>query len=133
MRKKSGASLVDFTSVLLCVLAMLVIISVFFHISELLIVRMDISQTSRKYMLRMETQGYLTEAGRRGLEQELTTLGLIDIDLSGTTLSPVAYGDVIVLHVKGRLHGRDINGGWPMGWVEREYDVEEKRMSTAKN
>lgn len=133
MRKKSGASLVDFTSVLLCVLAMLVIISVFFHISELLIVRMDISQTSRKYMLRMETQGYLTEAGRRGLEQELTTLGLIDIDLSGTTLSPVAYGDVIVLHVKGRLAGRDINGGWPMGWVEREYDVEEKRMSTAKN
>lgn len=133
MRKKSGASLIDFTSVLLAVLAMLVIISAFFQISELLIVRMDISQTGRKYMLLMETQGYLSEADRSSLEQELTTLGLSDIDLSGTTLSPVAYGDVIVLHLKGRIAGRDINGGWPLEWVEREYDVEEKRMSTAKN
>ena len=133
MRKKSRASLIDFTSVLLAVLAMVVIICAFFQISELLIVRMDISQTSRKYMLRMETRGYLEEVDRSSLEQELTALGLSDIDLSGTTLSPVAYGDVIVLHVKGRITGRSINGGWPLGWVEREYDVEEKRMSTAKN
>lgn len=135
MQKKSKGSLIDFVTVMLTIVAMLAILAVFFQVSELLIIRMDVSQVTRRYMLRMETKGFLEEEDMRALEEELAALGLGDIDLSGSTLTPVAYGETIVLSVRGRITGRSMkeDGGWPLEWTERDYEVEEKRMSTAKN
>ncbi|MBQ8822983.1 MAG: hypothetical protein IJZ82_10095 [Lachnospiraceae bacterium] len=135
MEKKSRGSLIDFMMVLLTIVAMLAVLVVFFQVSELLIVRMDVSQTTRRYLLRMETKGYLEESDRTALLDELAGLGLKDIDLSGSTCSPVAYGETIVLIIRGKITGSSINdgGGWPYESVQRDYEVEEKRMSTAKN
>lgn len=60
-----------------------------------------IERTYRKYLLKMETEGYLTSAESGALIAELTALGVKNIDLSGSSLSPVGYGQEVVLHIVG--------------------------------
>ena len=79
----------------------------------------EISQLARKYILRMETVGYLTTEDNTSLCQELSAAGVTEINLSGTTQSEVSYGVPITLQISGKLKG--------------EYLFEEKRTSTAKN
>ena len=52
------------------------------------------------------------------LQQELTELGVTEITLDGTT-GKVGYGEPIELHIQGKL--------------KEKYEVEEKRVSSAKN
>lgn len=79
----------------------------------------EINQVARKYILRMETAGELTDADYVSITRELETLGVTELSLVGTTLDRVPYGDPIVLMIRGKLEG--------------EYEFEEKRVSTAKN
>ncbi len=134
MRKSKG-SLLDFLSVMVTIIFMAVVSMVLFNLSELLITRMDMSQVTRKYILRMETKGFLDEADRNNLVQELQEIGVQNVDLSGSTMHPVAYGDTIFLCVKGSMAGKVLKneGEWGSGFVQKQYVVEEKRMSTAKN
>lgn len=125
----------DFMTVCISLLAMAVVVMVYLNLSQLMMTRLEISQVSRKYILRMETKGYLDEADKSGMLQELTALGMQKIDLSDSTVTPVAYGDPIKLSLKGTVKGSalDMGNGWMNGFVQREYEVAEKRMSTAKN
>ena len=133
--KKSKGSLLDFLTVIVTIFAMAALVMVFFNLSELMIIRMNVSQITRKYILRMETKGFLDVVDQDSLVNERQELGIRDIDLSGSTMAPVAYGETIVLSVKGSLLGNMLedDGGWPDEFVQKKYDVEEKRMSTAKN
>ena len=76
-------------------------------------------QLARKYILKMETEGRLTDADRTTLCQELESLGVTGVDLGGSTLEKAGYGEAIVLVIRGRL--RD------------GYEFEEKRVSVAKH
>lgn len=133
--KKSKGSLLDFMTVCISLLAMVVVMLVYLNLSELMMTKLDVSQVTRKYILRMETKGYLDDGDRANLLQELAALGMQEIDLSGSTLSPVSYGETIRLTVKGSIVGSVLNleNGWLNGFLQRKYTVEEKRMSTAKN
>ena len=98
--------------------------------------KLEISQLSRQYILKMETEGYLTEENRQALIQELQKVGLQEIDLSGTTLQPVSYGDTILLNIRGTIRARTVGEGediWNVGFSAEKTPVEEKLMSTAKN
>lgn len=44
---------------------------------------------------------------------------MTELELGGTTMSPVTYGDIITLEIRGKLGG--------------EHGFEEKRVSTAKH
>ncbi len=58
-------------------------------------------QTTREYMLIMETEGYLPASDQTALIAELESYGLYNISLSGTTMREVNYGDQIYLKISG--------------------------------
>ena len=60
-------------------------------------------QIGREYILAMEAEGRLTSTMETSLRTELTSKGLRNIDLSGTTMTDVGYGNEIFLCVKGDL------------------------------
>ncbi len=81
-------------------------------------VKSSVSQISRRYILRMETVGYLTHEDADGLVSELSDAGLRDISLGNTDTSEVGYGNPVRLEIKGVTEGG--------------YEIAEYRTSTAK-
>lgn len=118
MRQEKG-SIGDLMSAGICMLAMTVLMLSYMDNVWLIHQKTAVSQIARQYILRMETVGYLTEEDRIRLGRELDGAGVTELELEGTTLSPVAYGDIITLEIRGKLEG--------------EYDFAEKRISTAKH
>lgn len=117
--KQERGSIGDIMSAGICMLAMTVLMLSYMDNVRLIHRKTEVSQIARQYILRMETVGYLTEEDRIRLGRELEAAGVTELELAGTTLSPVTYGDIITLEIRGRLEG--------------EYDLAEKRISTAKN
>lgn len=76
-------------------------------------------QIARAYILRMESEGYLTSEDLNQMKNELTELGIINISTSGTTTinNPSQYGEQITLQFSGDYG---------------EYRINEKRISTSK-
>ncbi len=103
----------------ICILAMTVVMLSYMESVSLIQQKTEVSQLARKYILRMETVGYLTDEDSTALLQELQGMGVKEVSLSGTTLSGVSYGMPITLQISGKLKG--------------EFVFEEKRTSTAKN
>ena len=103
----------------ICILAMTVVMLSYMECVSLIHGKTEVNQLARKYILRMETVGYLTAEDKTALCQELDSMGVTEIDLSGTTLSQTSYGAPIYLQISGKLKG--------------EYVFEERRVSTAKN
>lgn len=136
MKSKSKGNILDFVSIMITILAMSIMVMAYLECTNLLMKKMEIGQISRKYILKMETDGYLTEQLKGEMLQELYRAGLRGIDLSGTTLHPVTYGDAVFLKIKGSVAGRilgNVNEMWNSGFKEGLFTVEEERMSTAKN
>ena len=134
--KKEQGNVLDFLTILLTILAMSILVTVYLECSGLLMKKLEISQIARKYILKMETEGYLTEGTGNELLSELHRAGVRSVDISGTTVVPVSYGDTIVLKIRGTVEGRIIGTGdeiWSKGLVSGFFAVEEEKMSTAKN
>jgi len=81
-------------------------------------VRSSVSQISREYILKMETDGFLTDADKGELLASLTDAGISDISLGSTDMSEVGYGNEIRLEIRGK--------------TEDGYEISEFRTSTAK-
>lgn len=103
----------------ICILAMTVIMLAYLDNARLLQQKVEVGQLARKYILKMETVGYLSAEDMELLTQELTGAGVTDIDCSGTTVNAVTYGETITLTIQGKLGG--------------DHAFVEKRVSTAKN
>lgn len=103
----------------ICILAMTVVMLSYVENVSLLHQKTKVSQLARKYILRMETVGYLKPEDETALYGELETLGVTEISLEGTTVYAVDYGSPITLFVRGKLEG--------------SYEFTEKRVSTSKN
>ena len=103
----------------ICTLAMMVLMLSYLGHVELLNQKAEVDQLARKYILKMETVGYLTAEDRSMLVLELEDTGASELDFSGSTMSRVTYGMPVTLQIQGKLGG--------------EYAFLEKRVSTAKN
>ena len=101
------------------VLAMMVLLLAYMDKVELINQKAEVSQLARRYILKMETVGYLKPQDSAMLREELETLGVTEINFAGSTMGEVDYGDWITLQICGKLRG--------------EYAFEETRVSTAKN
>ena len=64
MMKKRKGSVVDILPSMIMVIAAVILITVFFGLYQILSLNEDVKQISRKYMLTMETMGYLDAASR---------------------------------------------------------------------
>lgn len=135
MRKKSQGNVMNLVTIGLSILAMTIVVTAYLQCTELMLKKTEVSQVSRKYILKMETEGYLSQSNENALIQELRNLGVQNIDLTGTTQSPVTYGDTIILSIRGniRMNMVDVEEVWNGGNSTRTLKLEEKRMSTAKN
>lgn len=99
--------------------------------AELAVKKMRIE---RKYMFYMESNGYLTEDYRQSLVKELSDIGVTNIDMSGSTLTPAGYGNVVVLSVSGTISNGEITGidrNWRMTSGDG-YNFRIYQKSTAK-
>lgn len=136
MGRKSKGNVMDLVTIGITILAMSIVVMAYLECSGLMMKKLEISQVSRRYILKMETLGYLNEQDRQEMIAELTNLGMQGIDISGSTLQQVQYGDTIVLRIKGTIGARTIEnakGVWDAGFVAKQFMVEEFRASTAKN
>ena len=102
----------------MCVLALTVVMLGYMENIRMIQTKAAVGQLARAY-LKMETVGYLEAPDRVQLTAELEAVGLTQIDYEGSTLEPVGYGNPIVLKIHGRLG--------------ENYEIQEKRVSTAKN
>lgn len=118
MRKQKG-TIGDLMITGICILAMTVVMLSYVENVSLLHQKTEVSQLARKYILRMETVGYLMPDDKNALCGELENMGVTEICLEGTTLNTTAYGSPITLYIQGKLEGN--------------YEFTEKRVSTSKN
>ena len=95
----------------------------------------DIQQVARTFLLRMETDGCLTEENRNLLVSELEALDMEQIDLAGTTFTNVGYGNQIRLVIRGKVNLTDMNfrGFASPMMTTRQADVAINKISVAKN
>lgn len=117
--KKQKGNIGDLVSTGICILGMTIVMLSYMESVSLLHQKAEVGQLARKYILRMETVGYLTSGDQVVLCQELDEMGVTEVNLEGTTMHEVIYGSPITLCINGKLEG--------------EYQFEEKRVSTAKN
>ncbi len=103
----------------LCILAMTAIMFTYMDSVSLIAQKMEVSQIARKYILRMETVGMLTDEDRADLCEELAAAGVTGLRLDGTTFAQAGYGQPIILQLQGSL--------------KEDYGFTEKRVSTAKH
>lgn len=92
-------------------------------------------QLSRRYILQMETEGFLSSTLESSLRADLADAGMSNISLSGTTTSEVEYGNVIFLRITGDL---DINSYSTTGFLrlvrnDATIPLNIELASTAKN
>jgi hypothetical protein len=126
----------EFLPACVTLLAISIMMMAFMDSMALLEKKTQISQLTRKVMLEMETTGYLSGSEKTRFLGELGTLGLTQIDLGGSTVSEVGYGNPITISVKGMIVGRDLHlerGVLGAFLEEQEYVLQEKLVSTAKN
>ena len=95
----------------------------------------NIHHVARSYMLRMEADGYLTPENESSLLSELAALGMEDIDLTGTSLSDVGYGNEVRLRIRGDvvLTDMEFKGFASPMMTERRAEVSISKVSVAKN
>lgn len=126
----------DLVTIGITILAMTIVVMVYLQCTEMMVKKLEISQICRKYILKMETEGYLTAENKASLLQELKALGMESIELNGSTMQPVTYGDTIVLKIKGNMKVNMLKKEekiWDDGWGTQQVSLQETRMSTAKN
>ncbi len=116
--KKEKGNVGDLMAACICMLLLSVLLVSYMDSVRLIDEKTKINQIARKYILRMETVGMLTESDSRLLRQELEAAGASEINLAGTTFEWAGYGEEIVLCIEGKLRGI--------------YEFKEKRVSTAK-
>ncbi|MCR5756094.1 MAG: hypothetical protein K6G30_14945 [Acetatifactor sp.] len=119
MEEYQNGSVGDLAGSCLCILGMTIVMFSYLHTVALLQEKLMVSQVARKYILRMETVGYLTPADKTEMRCELENIGVTDICLDGTTMVNVPYGSAIQLKIAGKLG--------------EKYDFTEERMSSAKH
>lgn len=135
MKKKDKGIVDNILGLLITIVFMTIIVMQFMYYSNQISTKNNIDAVCRMFMLRMETEGYLTGTDRQELEQELSKLGVVDIDLSGTTVTETVYGTRIYLHVKGNATVKGIHLGNGTGLLTNVYTIpfDIKKESVSKN
>lgn len=106
MDKKRG-SMMKMLPVLLAMAAMTAITVMYLTYMSDYDKRESADQIAREYILKMETQGYLTVEMKDNLITDLGDIGFGHINLQGTTMSKADYGDEIVLIINAVLETKE--------------------------
>lgn len=108
--KKQGSADI----VIMSLIAILVMSFVFvFFISNIVPIKKstDGEAIARKYMLKMEQNGYLTANNKTEMISDFNDIGINNIDISGTTLNQVNYGEDVYLCISYKYPVKSIVTG----------------------
>lgn len=133
--KKDKGNLINLFPPILTIMALAVMLIFFTGWMANISARDNVYQLSRRYILRMETEGCLDSTLESSLRTDLANAGMSNISLTGTTTSEVDYGNVIVLKISGDL---DINSYSTTGFLKlvrnnATLPLNIELASTAKN
>lgn len=94
---------IDMIQILIGILALTFLLFINIGFTNTVGKRNNIELVAHEYILRMETEGRLTNEAEEELVKTLTDMGMVEIDIIHGTSTPVIYGDVIKLEIKGKL------------------------------
>lgn len=97
-KKKKGMS--EFLATIVCLGVLFTFVMAMIYAYGGILKEDNINRIHRKYLLSMEREGYLTPAYEAALRNELAMYGAINVDLSGTSNSPVGYGKKVILKIQ---------------------------------
>lgn len=115
-KRDNGETVINLFPVILTTIIILALVVVFTTWISNIKTKDDVDQVIRKYTLKIETTGYLTDDMRISLLKELDEAGMYDVKLNNviqdgksydTTTDPDAtsYGDQIYLAIEGKVRG----------------------------
>lgn len=135
--KKAKGSYADGLISLIFIIALLIVVQEFVYMFKTLEVKEEIRQYARSCMLEMETIGYLSTESKSKLLQNLSDLQVTEVDLGGTTVTNVGYGNEIHLCIHCKIPMNKLNPSgnnfFSFSFGEERVDVSVTMMSTAKN
>lgn len=133
MKKKKG-NITDFIAPLMGVIVIFVILVVGINYMASTKNYIKAQQISRKYLLKMECDGYLTPENILKMKNELKNENFENISINGTTLSKAKFGDDINLKIEYDQNFKQIEiNGFNFKEVEQLQRVNITRSSTSKN
>jgi hypothetical protein len=97
--KKARGDVSQYLATLIGVLVILAISLAAVNYMGVTVKYITANQIARKYMLRIESDGYLSPANQDRLVNELTETGLSSVNLQGTTVSAVGNGGDVFLTI----------------------------------
>lgn len=129
--KKKGDSTLITSMIAICFLAVMLMFQAYYV--QDVDVALNLQLLGRRYISAMETTGYLTSGFKTSLKTDLEAIGADNIDFTGTSMSPVAYGQDVFLHVTGKIKVNGITGYEGFQFVrEKEREFTLTRKITAK-
>lgn len=93
------------------------------------------NRLAEKYLLKVESYGYLTSSDTVSLEDDLSKLGLKNVSLGGTTFNKADNGEDVELdiHYTQTIKTLKINNLFDAKFIDEDKSVEIPLSSTAKN
>jgi len=134
--KKDKGSIVSIVPVIFAIVGVAIMLLFYIGWMENVSKKDEARQIGRKYILMMESKGYLDGTMESSLRAELATVGVSNISLSGTTTSDAGYGHSIVLNISGDLAIKDYQMGssiFQLIGSPGTIPISLKFQSTAKN
>lgn len=103
LKKRKGSKTIDFISIVMALIVMVIISVIMTSWMANIDDKDQIDLIARKYLLKMETEGYLTGQEEQNLLSELAENKMSSVSLNGTSRTEVGYGNVVNLHITGSL------------------------------
>lgn len=119
LKKSTNGNVGELMTTGICVMAITMLLVSYYDCVGLIQQKIQMGQLARGYILEMETDGYLTPQNEENLKADLAAIGVSDVELGNTTMQSKGFGERIELIIRGKIRGK--------------YEVEEYRVSTAKN
>lgn len=104
LRKSEGSFLDGVAMPLISIIALAAMLVVFITSTNDANASFKIKEVSRRYILKIESKGYLNSTDENNLRKDLSDIGIYDINLEGTTKNKGEYGEEVYLYIKGKYN-----------------------------
>ena len=133
--QKDEGNFVDFVTIMIAILAVMVVAVAYIGWVGNLHDKNKIDDIAREYLLRMEVEGYLTDSDHAELINDLNDIDVSSVSISGTTRTPLSYGEKITIKITGEITVQKINllSSLSIQKTTEQVPFSVTKSSTAKN
>lgn len=103
------AAVMDMIIIIIAIVVAVILTNLFINSNIRTNFKNDVDIIMRRYLLVMESEGYLSDEKQKELVNQLEALGIYNIDLTGTTVTQVEYGNYVTLSFTGNVDMQSYN------------------------